>query len=140
MAKNIGAIYTNYVNCFVDIPVSILNTSEYKYLEVSERNSIQYKSIYCDNTITEVKEIELKNGYPITHYWPSKYDPILPQRSLRLEDIKLAGDLNLQSRVISWQLHADNAPMEIGEMKISERLLKLFSEWLLSLGTLKLTK
>jgi len=118
--KNIGGIYTNYVNCFIDVPEEILAADEYNYRESIEINGIVHKRLYCDNTILEVKEVVPVGLTYSTKYWPSRYDPILPNTKLKLTDIKLRSNMENLRGKIYWEVFADNAEKRVGKIEISE--------------------
>lgn len=119
-AFNIGSIYTNYVNCFLEIPASILDENEYMHLEKYEKNGTLYQKIYCDNTVREVKEITtiMNSSYP--KYWPSRYDPILPDTKMKLDDIIFKKNIEISSGVIYWSVNADNAEKIADRIEINE--------------------
>ena len=118
--KNIGGIYTNYVNCFIDVPEEILAADEYNHRESIEINGIVHKRLYCDNTILEVKEVVPVGLTYSTKYWPSRYDPILPNTKLKLTDIKLRSNMENLRGKIYWEVFADNAEKRVGKIEISE--------------------
>jgi len=79
---NVGGIYANYVNCDLEIPASILHTKEYDHINKYVKDGIEYKKIFCDNTIREIKEVTnlMQNTY--YKYWPSRYDPFFQGQML----------------------------------------------------------
>ncbi|MEZ4828273.1 MAG: ATP-binding protein [Bacteroidia bacterium] len=117
---NIGGVYADYVNCFIEIPALMLEAKEYQHIDTFYKDNIEYKKIYCDNTIREIKEVTtlLNNTYP--KYWPSRYDPILPDTNSRLKEIKLKSDINSFSGTIFWSINADNAPKTSGQIDFKE--------------------
>lgn len=117
-AFNKGSIYTNYVNCFLEIPSSLLDEKKYMHIDKYEKNNILYQKIYCDNTVREVKEVTtiMNSSYP--KYWPSRYDPILPDTKMKLEGINLKSNFNISSGTIYWSVNADNADKVTGEIEI----------------------
>lgn len=119
-AKNVGAIYADYVNCFLEIPISILQDGEYDHRTSIFKNGIEYKRLFCDNTIREIRDIKNYGMFNTYDYWPSRYDPILPETQLRLDEIKFKKEIAIESEVIFWEIYADNALKSIGEIKISE--------------------
>lgn len=119
-AFNIGSIYTNYLNCFLEIPVSLLDENAYQHLEKYEKNGLLYQKIYCDNTIREVKEVTtlMNNSYP--KYWPSRYDPILPDTKMKLDGIIFKKNIEILSGIIYWSVNADNAEKTTGIIEIND--------------------
>lgn len=119
-AKNIGGVYTNYVNCFLEIPVSILKEEEYDHRSSVFKDGIEYKRIFCDNTIREVKDVKNFGAFNTYDYWPSRYDPILPETQFRLDEIKFKKDVLFNDEKIFWEVYADNATKEHGEISVNE--------------------
>lgn len=119
-AWNNGGVYANYVNCFLEIPCEFLDKEEYKHLDKYVREGIEYRKIYCDNTIREVKEVTNLMNNTYYKYWPSRYDPILPETRFRLDEIKLIANINFDSGKIYWSINADNSAKRFGEVELSE--------------------
>lgn len=114
---NIGGIFANYVNCYLEIPVSMLAEKEYDHIDSFDKDGIACKRIYCDNTIREIKEVTtlLNNTYP--KYWPLRYDPILPDTNSRLKEIYLKSNIDEFSGTIFWSINADNAEKTFGQIE-----------------------
>lgn len=53
-------------------------------------------------------------------YWPSRYDPILPDTNSRLKKIILRSDLSEFLGTIFWSINADNAPKTFGQIDFKE--------------------
>jgi hypothetical protein len=119
-AKNIGGIFADYVNCFLEIPVSILNEDKYKHRNSVFKNGLEYKRIFCDNTIREIKEVKNMGMFNTYDYWPSRYDPILPETQFRLEEIYFKKDIQFNDEIIFWEVYADNSIKRKGEITVSE--------------------
>lgn len=117
---NVGGMYANYVNCYLEIPASMLDEKEYDYIDTFDKSGIAYKQIYCDNTIREVKEVTmlLNSSYP--KYWPSRYDPILPSTNSRLKRINLRSNIEIFSGTIFWSINADNAEKIFGQINVAD--------------------
>ncbi len=118
--KNIGSVFANYVNCYIEVPTIIIDEKEYNHKESYLKNGIEYKRIYCDNTIREVKEIKNMGFYNSFDYWPARYEPILPELKQKFETIKLKKDYTFENEIIYWEVYADNAEKRMGEILISE--------------------
>jgi hypothetical protein len=118
--KNIGGVFADYVNCFIEVPVSILNEKEYEYRDTFLNNGIEYKRLFCDNTIREIKDVENYGSFTNNKYWPSRYDPILPETRLRFDEIKLKRDIVFENEEIFWEVYADNSAKRKGSILMSE--------------------
>jgi hypothetical protein len=117
---NIGGAYADYVNCYLEIPASMLDIKEYDQIGNFDKDGIAYKQIYCDNTIREVKEATPIMNNTYYKYWPSRYDPILPDTNSRLKKIILKTNIEEFSGTIFWSINADNAPKTFGQINFSE--------------------
>lgn len=102
---NKGEVYAQYINCFIYVPISILNDkSEYR---IEDESAV----IFEDNTTRDLMGI---NGIQ-RQYGPIRYDPLLPGTSgrsntiaLNLEFVDSIDDLP----TIRYSIHADNAPVK----------------------------
>jgi len=117
---NIGGVYANYVNCDLEIPASLLHSKEYDHLDKYLKDGIEYKRIFCDNTIREVKEVTTLLNNTYYKYWPSRYDPILPGTNSRLKKIILKRNIKINSGIIYWSINADNAEKTTGQINVAE--------------------
>ncbi|GHV92378.1 hypothetical protein AGMMS50268_28810 [Spirochaetia bacterium] len=123
-ATNIGAVYANYVNIFIRIPLFFLRKDYFDYDKYAfEEDGLPYYEFYEDNTRRDV--VDVKSLTDVV-YGPSRYDPILPSRSrtweFKLKDFReLSPDGHtLPEDLIKWTIHADNSPVKSGEIKFNE--------------------
>lgn len=119
-AYNEGKILANYVNCFVDIPESILKSDSKNKTKLKEITNIPYVEKYCENTTREVIGFSGSAPYSIPNYGPSHYEPILPKTRSKLKSVRLNNDINFKELKIFWTTYADNAEPINGETKLSE--------------------
>lgn len=116
-AINDGNLVIHYLNVYVEIdppaeaPTGVVGESE----PVDE--------LYCDNTIRDVVDVHMV-GYggveAVPKYGPSRYDPILPSLSLRLQDHNILPESYTPDTKIRWKAHADTASVVKGELLVSE--------------------
>ena len=83
-------------------------------------NNIEYIEFYIDNTIREIKKANYYGSYTANEYWPSRYEPILPNTTLRMEKIKLKPDIEIKNEIIFWDIYADNSTKRTGKINLSE--------------------
>jgi len=115
-AFNEGGLVIHYLNVFVEIdppaaaPTGVKGKSE----PVDE--------LYSDNTIRDVVDVKVV-GFggidAIPKYGPSRYDPILPGLSLRLQDHDILPGSYAPDTKIRWKAHADTASVVEGELLFS---------------------
>lgn len=127
--RNIGNVYANYVNYFVEVNRFLLDDLEAGYLKKirTETDGAEYVEYYGENTLRDVLGTEHSAAGPLPKYGPSRYDPILPQMYSRKEKLKMNHSANtptflkgFANDLIKWRIYADNAPMESGEIQLHE--------------------
>jgi hypothetical protein len=115
-ARNNGKILANYVNCYIKIPEKYL-----KEKRVAENGIV---SVYLENTIRDIVDSvfipNINGGYAQPKYGPSRYDPILPTRSFRLEEIELNEIFENSNEYIDWVVYSDNAEPINGSINFTE--------------------
>ncbi|MEX0780318.1 MAG: ATP-binding protein [Balneolales bacterium] len=107
--RNTGNIYGMYVNCFVDIPLTIMHEKELQYKDYSE--SDLYYRFAMDNTTRDM--LEYNGGFP--KYGPARYEPILPKTIYRLASIRLIDDFDPtvhKGDELNAEIYVDNSPMK----------------------------
>ncbi|QSW89588.1 ATP-binding protein [Flavobacterium endoglycinae] len=121
-ARNTGKILANYLNAYLKIP-EIHLTDDYE-----NQNGIT--NLFMENTIRDIVDskwvADIGGGYSIPKYGPSRYDPILPTRSLMLKDIKIQDSVFDSDIDLEWVVYCDNAEPRNGSHKISN--IKIFNE------------
>lgn len=117
---NTGGIYADYVNCHLEIPASVLHTKEYDHIDKYLKDGIEYKNLFCDNTIREIKDVKTLMDNTYYDYWPSRYDPILPGTNARLKKIVFKRNIEVNTGIIYWSVNADNAEQLLGQINIAD--------------------
>ena len=121
-AKNNGRVLANYVNAYIEIPK--------KYLKEDEEEENGISNIFMENTIRDIVDSTyiptLNGGYSSPKYGPSRYDPILPTRSLLLKSIKLNESFIGSTDILEWNVYSDNAEPRNGNICLSE--IKIFEK------------
>ncbi|ELV7526259.1 ATP-binding protein [Flavobacterium psychrophilum] len=115
-ARNNGKILVNYVNAYINIPE--------KYLKEKEETKNGIANVFVENTIRDIVDSNyipnINGGYSIPKYGPSRYDPILPTRSLLLKSINVKEEIINTDETLEWVVYSDNAEPRNGVIKISE--------------------
>lgn len=118
--ENIGGVYANYVSCHINVPSLMLGKAN-DHLKDFIQDQVNYKSVYCDNTIRELFDVKVGvMGQVDTKYWPSRYDPILPGTSMNLIDISLVQNQLPSTGIIYWTINADNAERFEGQINLAD--------------------
>lgn len=116
-AINIGGLIIHYLNVFIQIDPPVAAPTA-----ITGKNDPVYE-LYCDNTIRDVIDVKVV-GFggveAVPKYGPSRYDPILPGLSLRLEDHDILPKSYTADTRIRWKAHADTAPAVEGELLFSD--------------------
>ncbi|WP_353777863.1 RNA-binding domain-containing protein [Winogradskyella sp. 3972H.M.0a.05] len=116
-AKNIGKVYANYINCVIKIPEVIL-LDNFEYGD-REKNA----EFLLDNKVRDFMGIEGNYPYHKEKYGPFRYEPILPTRTLRIDnDLPFLHHYyrDYYDREINWVVYADNSEPLSGKIKIED--------------------
>ncbi|HUX57536.1 MAG TPA: hypothetical protein VMV77_11220 [Bacteroidales bacterium] len=74
-----------------------------------------------DNTIRDIVDMQISfPGHNIPKYGPSRYDPILPTRSMRIDKIAIKDNFLKSDDNIKWEVFADNAEPRRGEIPFKD--------------------
>lgn len=124
-AHNVGKVFAQYVNAFIEIPDVILPVKSDIELRISgprktfDKDGVPYYRRYDDNTVRDV--IGSQHGYP--NLGPARYVPILPGRHQGWGKIDLNddfGNLSLDELFIEWEIYADNSPVRRSRIAVSD--------------------
>lgn len=115
---NIGSQYALYINYFLEIPINAVANDEFGGYNKIDEHTIEY---YGENIHRDIIDIDhTPFGRPIVKHGSSRFDPVLPGLKGRAEDIPLRRDIMLGEFEIRWRVHADNAPVNSGTIKMSD--------------------
>lgn len=118
-AENSGAVYANYVNLILRAPKKIIKGDHYKSINHS---TIE---IYAENTIRDILDTQYLGPEFITHkYGPSRFDPILPKRRVKLIELKLINFPFDPEHLLEYEIYCDNCEPVIGRFALHELLNK----------------
>jgi hypothetical protein len=111
-AINNGNVFAKYINCYISIPE--------KCLDLNGKNPV--KHYFADNTVRDVLGVEMVGLRPGPKYGPSRYDPILPTLSMKLDFKipKLNNSCFEPENEISYVVYADNSEPRPGKIKFSD--------------------
>jgi hypothetical protein len=120
--RNSGKVFANYVNGFIYVPIDIYQGSPDQSLSINDK---YYSRIWFDNTDKDVVGYGNAGQYgyrrPLTI---TRYDPVLPGLGFRaaMLDLAIAKEElpNFAAVPISWEIYADNAPIETGLVTIGD--------------------
>jgi hypothetical protein len=122
IANNVGQIFAQYVNAFIQLPFVLAYEDEFEKETPVEVDGKLYAEYYEDNTIRDVVDVQFNIYGSIDKYGPSRYDPILPKLSrtwsIRLNDIFPTIDKSDLS--VTWTVYADNAQPQTGQISIKD--------------------
>lgn len=107
-ARNNGSAFAQYVACFLDIPVSILQTVENK---MNLKDGGRYYRHRLTNLNQEYADEQFKSNFPLLRSMTMNWKISLNSdfESLREED-----------SVIKWKIYADNALPKAGKISLKE--------------------
>jgi hypothetical protein len=115
---NIGSIFAQYINYFVQIPENILAISELSNLSKPINGFVNYSGDNTHRDIILYRAVGSGEGSP--EYGPSRFDPLLPKIIGRPRNLQLIDNPILDEHEISWEVCADNAPSRTGSIKLNE--------------------
>lgn len=123
-AYNEGKILANYINCFIDIPQSVLGPDEKDKRKLKDIDGLKYVEKYCDNTTREVVGFSGSGQFSVPNYGPKHYEPVLSKTRGKLTRIRLNNEINFNDFKIYWTIYADNAEPIDGECFLKD--IKVF--------------
>ena len=125
-AVNVGGIYAKYVNAFIEIP-RCLGTPQQSRLTGTDGELIDPRSLdgYVEIERGNLVIDKVTDGDTWTGRLQGvrRYVPLLPKTSQWWGSEFLGeqvADIPLENLVIRWHVHADNAPVNLGEIAVSE--------------------
>ena len=123
-AQNIGKVFANYINCVVQIPKAILFDS------IDYDDNLEEIEFLFDNKVRDIIGLEGNPPHYVEKYGPSRYEPILPTRTIRIDDnsCRLQQSYKVhRNKDINWVVYADNSEPIYGRIKIEN----IFEEFVL---------
>ena len=119
-AVNVGRVLAKYLNVDFKIPKQIIKGNEYSPLR-----QIIMETYNLDNTIRDILDVEFKGLMQVSEkYGPSRYEPILPNRRLKLIEIELGNYPFDNENYLEWEIFCDNANPVKGTVKMNQLLNK----------------
>lgn len=117
-AVNVGRVLAKYLNVDFKIPKQIIKGNEYSPLK-----QIFMETYNLDNTIRDILDVEFKGLMQVSEkYGPSRYEPILPNRRLKLIEIDLGNYPFDNENYLEWEIFCDNANPVKGTVKMNQLL------------------
>lgn len=110
-ARNVGTVLANYINVHINIPERCLESD---FIPARESN----KPYFADNTVRDLVDVKMDGLHARSIYGPSRYDPLLPQMRMHLDDNipQLQQYYSDAEYYLSWIVYADNAEPIEGKM------------------------
>lgn len=127
-ARNIGSIVAHYVVAFVTLPYKF-----YQEKAVSKRSEVnefvdEIIELEGKNTIREVVGSQFSGGrVAFPQYGPSRYEPILPNLSMKILKINLK-NIDDNNFDINWIVYSDNSKPNEGSIKLIDIELEEINE------------
>jgi hypothetical protein len=121
-ANNIGQVYAQYINAFLEMPCALLEHRQKSSAEPESKPAFdisQYCESRLDNTVRDL--IKGGGGFAQEH-GPARHVPILPDITHKLDDFLVTSNfenINWTDHRIRWTVRADNAPLNRGEIAIN---------------------
>jgi len=141
VCSNVGKIYANYVNGFLLIPYQMVTTNLMHLMQnagekegIVEREGKKYFEKRFSNLHRDIVNqtsdgsIAVSSDFPNglrggVSFYITRYDPVLPYLSFEFSVSLIVKEDELtefDEERIFWEIYADNAPMEKGEVKVKK--------------------
>jgi hypothetical protein len=118
--KNVGSVLANYVNVKIRLPFRIVENLHRNKLV--NGNIVEQKGniveISAANTVREMVDPFAQ----VARYWPSRYEPILPQTKFLLTKFELCNYPFDNENILSWEIFCDNVNPIRGSIKLADLL------------------
>ncbi|HEY1046681.1 MAG TPA: ATP-binding protein [Bacteroidia bacterium] len=112
IAYNRGTVYAKYLNVKIRIPKKIVKSPVHKQIN---HDTVE---ILANNAIRE-----MVNPYAtVATYWPTRYEPILPQTRFELTKISLHNYPFDYENILEWDIFCDNANPVSGSIRLADLL------------------
>lgn len=111
--NNIGVVLAKYVKVKIRLPRKLI---------ISQQEGVMIDSHTIEFTAANVVREMVDNHSTIVRFWPSRYEPILPQAKLQVLEIKLAlqAEQILQEDMVSWEILCDNSNPMYGSTSFAD--------------------
>jgi predicted HTH transcriptional regulator len=111
-AFNQGSVFAQYLNVRIRLPKKIVKSSVHKQIN---HDTVE---ILANNAIREIV-----NPYAtIATYWPTRYEPILPQTGFELTNILFHNYPFDYENILEWDIFCDNANPINGSIRMADLL------------------
>lgn len=118
--NNVGSVFANYVNVKIRLPLRIVeNLHRNKLVNgniVEQKGSIV--EISATNTVREMVDPFAQ----VARWWPSRYEPILPQTKFKITEITLRSSPFDYESILHWEIFCDNATPIRGSLRLADLL------------------
>lgn len=111
--NNIGSVFANYVNVKIRLPQKIVT-----YLQSGKIVNNNTFEIWVTNTVREMIDPYSQTA----RFWPSRYEPILPQTKFKLTKIALHNFPFDAENIVEWEIFCDNATPVRGSSRLADLL------------------
>lgn len=99
-AVNIGTVFAQYIKVIFRLPKNVVkNRPEYSLID---HNIVE---ITASNIVREI----VNPFAQVVQYWPSRYEPVLPQAKFKLKQIELSILSIDPESILEWKLFCDNS-------------------------------
>jgi hypothetical protein len=118
--NNVGSVLAKYVNVKIQLPSRIVDNLQRNRIvhgNIVEQNRNIVK-ISAANTIREMVDPFAQ----VARYWPSRYEPVLPQSKFMLTKIELRNHPFDNENILTWEIFCDNINPIRGTFRLADLL------------------
>lgn len=112
VAYNRGNVYAKYLNVKIQLPKKIVKLPNEKAIR---NNKVEF---FFNNTRREI----INQYASVATYWPTRYEPILPQTKFKLSKISLHNYPLDHEHILEWEIFCDNCNPISGSLRLAELL------------------
>lgn len=114
---NSGRVYASYVSLVIRIPKEYIYVGDIETGKCSIESGLA-KYVIQNVIIDRIRDFSETMSHDVGGV--SRYSPILPGTSLKVDSITLLSDSSIDSREITWELFADNAPSRFNRVVMKD--------------------
>lgn len=116
--KNVGSVFANYVNVKIRLPLRIVENLHRNKLV--NANIVEQKGNIVEISATNTVREMVDPFAQVARWWPSRYEPILPQTKFKITEIALHNSPFEYENILDWEIFCDNASPIRGSLRLAD--------------------
>lgn len=116
--KNVGSVFANYVNVKMRLPLRIVENLHRNRLV--NGNIVEQKGNIVEISATNTVREMVDPFAQVAKWWPSRYEPVLPQTKFKLTEISLCNYPFDNENILNWEIFCDNVNPTRGSLRLAD--------------------